>query len=185
MTSILNKFRRFHRSERGVVAVETLIMIPLLAWTIVAMAVYFDAFRTKSINLKAAYTISDMLSRASPDVDAAFIDGLKDTFDYLVESPNPTWVRTTLIQFDTEDPMDDTDGKYILMWSQGAEGKPKLTNVTLAHFKKWTPVMGDGDSMLIVETSMHYVPFYDLFSPYELYNVVMTPPRFTPPKWKT
>lgn len=183
MFYVLNKLRNFRRCERGILAVEALLMIPLLAWTLVAMSIFFDAFRSKSINLKAAYTISDMLSRVTPDVNDDFIDGLKVTFDYLVESPNPTWVRTSLIQFDTQDPADSTDGKYILKWSQGAVGKPKITAVTLVHLEKWIPIMGHGDSLLIVETSMQYVPIYNLFSSYEIYNVVMTRPRFTPPMW--
>lgn len=185
MSYILNKIRKFTRDEGGTATTEAVLVFPMLAWAIVAMAVYFDAFRVRSVNLKAAYTISDMISRENPFVGPNYIGGLNTVYDFLASSANPTWVRVSLVQFDTEDPLDDSDGVHILQWSYGTNGKPDLTQATMElEVESQIPVMGHGDSLVLVETHMQYVPFLDVgIAPYALDNFIATRPRFTPPQW--
>jgi Flp pilus assembly pilin Flp len=182
---MLNKIRKFTRDEGGTATVEAIIILPMLAWAIVAMAVYFDAFRVRSVNLKAAYTISDMISRENPFVGPNYIGGLNTVYDFLASSNNPTWVRVSLVQFDTEDPLNDNDGVHILQWSHGTNGKPDLTQASmLLEVDSQIPVMGHGDSLVLVETHMQYMPFADIgIDPYALDNFIATRPRFTPPQW--
>ena len=186
MSYILKKARAFRRDETGTATIEFVIIFPILAWSIVAMAVYFDAFRVKSVNLKAAYTISDMLSRENPIIDQAYLDGLKTTFDFLVASNNPTTVRITLVQFETNDPDDPGDDEHLFQYSEVSGSIPPLTQGTLSEIENQIPIMGDGDSVMIVETHMNYVPTFNIgIDPYDLNTLIVTRPRFPPPCWET
>ena len=179
-----NRIYAFASDERGTATTEAIIVLPMLVWSMVAISVYFDAFRARSTNLKAAYTISDMMSRENPFVGPNYVGGLNTVYDFLAASANPTWIRITLIQFDTEDPLNDADGRYILQWSYGTHGQPKLNDATLDDLKPRIPIMGDGDSLLLVETHMTYEPFANIgFDPYDLNNFIATRPRDTPPIW--
>ena len=187
MQYIMNKIRKFARDEGGTAVIETVVIFPMLVWAVVAMAVFFDAYRIRSVNLKAAYTISDMLSRENPIVDSNYINGLKTMYDFLVASKSPTWIRVTLVQFETNDPDDPNDDEYIFKWSKASGGSvPDLNQTTLSEVEPDIPIMGDGDSVIIVETHMRYQPAFDVgLKPYDLDNVIVTRPRFAPPCWET
>lgn len=184
MFHIADRIRAFARDERGTATTEAIIVLPMLVWSMVAISTYFDAFRARSTTLKAAYTISDMLSRENPFIGPRYIGGLNTVYDFLAASPNPTWIRVTLIQFDTEDPLVETDGQYILKWSHGTHGKPKLNDATLVNLYSQIPFLDHGDNLLLVESHMTYEPFSNIgLDPYDLNNFVATRPRFLPPQW--
>lgn len=184
MLNLINRCRDFARDERGTATTELIIILPMLVWSMTAITLYFDAFRARSTNLKAAYTISDMISRENPFIGPNYINGLNTVYDFLAASNNPTWIRITLVQFDTEDPSNDADGIHILQWSHGTNGKIDLTQGTLYKVENQIPIMGHGDSLILVESHMKYVPFAEIgFASYDLDNFVATRPRFTPPQW--
>lgn len=186
MSFILNKIRDFYHDTRGTAVVEFVVMVPLLATLLVALVVYFDAFRAKSTNLKAAYTISDMMSREAC-TDSNYIDGLQVVFDFLISAPQPTWVRVTLVQFDTgdvTDPGNDADDTYIKRWSYGTNGKPQHTDASIDSISHEIPVMPHGDSALIIETHMTYFPAFEVgIDPFDINNRIITRPRWVPPIW--
>lgn len=185
MLRILNKIRNFCRKDDGTVILEAVIIIPTLAAIITAMIVFFEAYRLKSVNLKAAYTVSDMISRKYPTVDGDYVDGLKVMYDFLVSSVNPTSMRVTMVQFDTEDPENDDDGLHILQWSHGVGDFDDLTAGTLSTIEDGIPLMGHGDSLIIVQTQMDYVPPFNVgLRPFQINNFVATRPRFIPPCWE-
>ena len=184
MLHLTDRIRAFASDERGTATTEAIIVLPMLVWSMVAISIYFDAFRARSTTLKAAYTISDMLSRENPLVGPNYIGGLNTVYDFLAASPNPTWIRVTLIQYDTEDPLVDTDGQYILKWSHGTHGKPKLNDASLINFYNRIPIMGHGDNLFLVESHMTYEPFAHIgLDAYDFGNFIATRPRFPPPQW--
>lgn len=186
MLHITDRIRTFASDERGTATTEAIIVLPLLIWSMVAMSQYFDGFRARSTNLKAAYTISDMISRENPFVGPNYITGLNTVYDFLAATPHPTWIRVTLVQFDTEDPLNEDDGRHIVKWSHGTNGKIKLPNGTLHDdsVKVRIPVMGNGDSLILVETHMQYEPFANIgLGSFSQDNFIATRPRFPPPQW--
>ncbi len=186
MFYILNKIRNFRREETGTVTVEFVIIFPILTWCILAMSAYFDAYRVKIVNLKAAYTISDMISREYPTLDQPYLNGLKTMFDFLVSSDNPTTVRITMVQFEANDPDNPNDDEHIFKYSAVAGAIPKLTPGTLHQIKDSIPIMGDGDSLMIVETHMSYEPIFDIgLDQFDMNYLIATRPRPTPPCWET
>lgn len=184
---IHRKLQHFYRRENGTAVIEMMIMIPFLFTMLLAMVVYFNAYRTKNLNLKAAYTISDMLSRENPIVDESYIDGLHTVFRFSVGSPQPSKIRVTKFQFDTEDPNNPSDGRYILKWSHGTTGATAHTEATVEAMKDVIPIMAHGATALMVETHMKYIaPFNVGIDPVDFTNLVITRPRWGQgPCWET
>ncbi len=186
MSYLTNKARNFWDDEAGTAVIETAIIFPMLMTTLVAMSVYFNAFRVRSVNLKAAYTISDMVSRVVPILTPNFVDGLGTMYQFLSGSSNPTWIRLTLVRFKDNDPAITSDDQYIIEYSYGTNGQPAQTDATLVNIKNRIPKMADGDTTYIMETHMHFVPMFKIgLNEYDLDHVIMTRPRSVPACWQT
>ena len=186
MTTIRKLFRNLYRDESGTAVIEAIIIFPILTWALVAMTVYFDAFRTRSVNLKAAFTISDLLSRQKSTVDGDFIDGLEVIFNSLISSRHPTWIRTTLIRFDANDPDDPIDDEHIVQWSYATGPADEYNDTSILTVKNLIPVMGNGDTALIIETHTRYVPTFDIgLASSNMDQFIVTRPRFGSPCWES
>ncbi|MBS0565320.1 MAG: hypothetical protein JSR87_12870 [Proteobacteria bacterium] len=174
----------FRRDDRGAMEVEGILASTFLIWWYIASFQYFDAFKQKNINLKAAYTIADMLSRetgpangdptATP-VNQAYINGLNTMFDYLTYSRKPTWIRVTSVYFDT------TTNKYHVDWSAASgSGHQLMTTPILQNYKNRLPILPDGDSVILVETFMAYEPIFSIGINAQVYSTfITTSPRFS------
>ncbi len=166
----------FREDARGSLSMETVLVFPLLMWAYIAMFIYFDAFRVQSTNLKAAYAVSDLLSREAV-VNQDYIDGMNQVFDYLIASSDPTWLRVTFVRWD------DNDEEYKVIWSHSTRGKPVHTNATInsANVVNKIPEMPVGDRAIIVETHMTYQPIFNVgLGQLSLDNFIVTRPRRGP-----
>ena len=146
----------FVEDTRASLSVETTLIMPLLTWWYVGSFVYFDAFRQQNVNLKAAYSVADMISREKNTLTQGYLDGLNKVFDYLTAADKPTWIRVTTIGWD-----EDTK-KFTLGPSHTTKGKPAHTPVTLNAMADRIPAMLEGDSAFIVETNATYEPFFNV-----------------------
>jgi hypothetical protein len=145
---------------------EGIMAATFLIWWYIASFQFFDAYRQKNINLKAAYTEADMLSRETgpipgdPDsttVNAAYVQGLNTVFDYLTYSNKPTWVRVTSVYWDS------SQQKYRVDWTANSSaGHPVMTTPTLQNYANRIPVLPVGDTIILVETFMAYEPMFSL-----------------------
>lgn len=183
---IKDSLSRFARDDGAAVTVEWVFMFPMLVWAFAGIFSFFDMFRTKNTNMTAAYTISDMLSRNDGNaVDQAYLDGLHTVFDYLVSSPNPTWIRVTSFVWNED------NGLYELHWSHTAESvdipvtMPVMTQQDLNDVADRIPIMADGDCAFLLETSAVYtplfsnLPFMSTLAPTQNFNnFIVTQPRF-------
>lgn len=178
--SVLSRLRLhtqgFARRERGSMPVEGLIASTWLIWWYIASFQFFDAYRQKNINLKAAYTIADMISRVQPTnaIDADYIAGLNTLFDYLTFSRKPTWVRVTSVIWD------DIDNRFEVAWSYANGSVGGRTDDTLQSVSNRIPIMPSGDSVIVVETNMAYEPIFNIGLTAHWYtSFIATRPRFT------
>jgi Flp pilus assembly protein TadG len=71
MKNLITRLRQFGRDETGNVAIESVIFMPLILSIMAATFSFHDAFRHKSLNIKAAYTISDAISRQTDPINNA------------------------------------------------------------------------------------------------------------------
>lgn len=178
------RLRRFTKRSDGGLSVEAVIILPLMLLGFGLTATYYDAFRARTANLKAAYTVGDLLSRQKEPVDQDFIDGLADVFDYLTDDTEASWIRVSVVSWSV------SEDKLLLKWSKVAGTNPEdeMDQADLDNMLDRIPVMADGDTIILVETHMDYsavlehLPFYStwLHSGIEFENFVVTSPRFVP-----
>ncbi|WP_298839563.1 TadE/TadG family type IV pilus assembly protein [uncultured Roseobacter sp.] len=164
---------RFRRSEDGNVAIEAMIILPLVFWAYLGMFSIFDAYRQYTNNQKATYTISDMISRQVSPLDNSFIDGAQDLFDELTRAVAESHMRVSVVQYDT------AAGTYEVVWSQVRGMFVALTSTDVASWHDRLPVMPDDDQIIVVETRTEFDPLFDLgLANRNIDNFVFTRPRY-------
>lgn len=173
---ILNRIRRFGRDENGSYSLEAMLLFPIMAWAYIGMFIFFDAYRQQNVNLKASYTISDMLSRETELINMAYLDGMNKVLDYLTYSRFDTYLRVTVVYYDA-----DID-RHILVWSEGTRNKPSLNQEEVEEqLSPHIPIMADTDTAIVVETWAAYEPIASVgIPPVSFENIVVTSPRFAP-----
>ena len=175
MTPLLSRLvRRFRRDERGSYSMELMILFPMLVFGYMGMFVFFDAFRQQNVNLKASYTLSDILSRQTTPVGAQWMTGLNQMLDYLTTSNHPTYVRTTVVYWDED------RQQHVKMWSEGSFGVAGLSQDEIdRELTPKIPMLAHADTAIVLETFMMYEPIASVgIGPTEFHNVVVTSPRF-------
>ncbi|MCV6824946.1 MULTISPECIES: TadE/TadG family type IV pilus assembly protein [Halocynthiibacter] len=186
--STLKKFtpkslRRFAKRDEGSMSVEAILMFPLLTWAYVATFAFFDAFQARSVNLKATFTVADMISRELNTVDADYIDGLLKLFNSLADSADEeTWLRITSIRCVSDCDIGDENPRVLSNeWSYATGSTPALTQETLMSFDGAIPVMPEDDYVLMIETNMSYQPTFNVGLPVlEMNEIAVTRSRFVP-----
>lgn len=175
---LMTRLRRFLGDDRdGSMAVEAMFALPIMMWSLFAGYVYFDAQRMKTLNIKSAYTVADVLSREanvdSGDMDmmhglAWMLSGARDDIDVSL--------RVSVVRYDT-----DTDSYYV-QWSQ-EEGDhwSAMTTGEANTMSDQLPMATDLDSLIVVQTYMMYTPIFDAgLSDTPLESIIVTRPRYTP-----
>jgi len=173
--SVQRRLKGFLRDERATVAIEGIIMIPMLFWGYVAMFTFFDAYRQTSVNVKAAYTISDMVSRETTPINPAYMNGAYALLELLTRSPEPTKLRVTVIRWD------NVNQKYKMDCSKTKGNIGALTNTAVGGMASKLPVMVHNERLIFIETWSKYSPPFRVgLQEQDLYNAVFTRPRFAP-----
>ncbi|MBJ3761815.1 hypothetical protein ILP92_03510 [Maribius pontilimi] len=176
LSTITTSLKRFARDTSGAYSIEAALVLPTLIWAGLSSLTYVDGYRQQTMNLRTTYALSDMLSRQWDPVGPKFIDGLGRVHDHLTESDDETYLRVTVAYWDA------IDEEHKLVWSDSTDDGPtEVTQETLNSIAGAIPTMANGDSAIIVETWMDYVPAFNIgLKPNRFYNRVVTSPRFTP-----
>jgi len=167
----------FRREEDGSVAIETVILVPILFWTFLTSLGIFHAYRQHSISQKAGYTIGYMISRETNPIDREYMEGAQKLLQFLTLADlNDTTIRISSVKYDEDE---DT---YLKEWSkvQGG-GKGELSEDEVAGLHSRLPIMNDNEFMMIVETWVDYTPMFDIsLEQHDVVNFVFTRPRYAP-----
>lgn len=147
--------RAWHKDESGSVAVETVLMVPLLAWAMLATLTYFDAYRNEAISFKAGLVLADAVSRET-QVDDAYIDGLYGLHQFLMLKDKNPDMRVTVFRYR------ENEDDYRRVWSESRGTQPSLNNASLNALRARLPVMTDGESAILVETWSDYKAPYTI-----------------------
>lgn len=167
-------FRRFVRDQRGSAVVEAVLVFPILCWAYLGTFVFFDGFRAQSINVKAAYTVGDILSRQTDYVTPEFLDSMYALQGVLTDTDEARRMRVTAFKY-------RTDGDRLeVRWSKvRGDGVAPHTDGTLADLRDRIPVLADGEVAILTETWMEYTPPMDVgVDPLTFTEVVVTRPRY-------
>jgi hypothetical protein len=164
--------RRFAGDEGGVITVESLLVLPLYLFWFVTTFQLFQIFRLAGINEKAAYTISDIISRenGANAINQAYVNGVHSLYNYLLANRGETWVRVTLVGYDA------VLDQYETVWSVATTGMEKREG-DLSYLRNRLPVMPASETVILVETlndTRLSLPFP--FSAMETF--IVTRPRF-------
>lgn len=181
MLPVKNAIRNFVNDEGGSLLAELVIVLPVLVWSYFALFVYWDAFRSMNTVQKAAYTISDTISREMKTFSPTYVDGLRNVMDYMLDDDQDVKLRLTSITFDED------EDKYIVMWSYSpGNDMPKMTNGMLDDLEFRIPDMADSDYATILETEVPYVPIFNVgMGDQNLTQFIVTRPRFVSPNCLT
>lgn len=176
MRQVMNMMRRFGRDDQGSLVAEAVMVLPFMLWAYIALFVYWDAFRSINTVQKAAYTISDMISREQLTITPAYIAGMDRIMERLVDEDQDVSLRVTSIVFD------EADDRNEVMWSLSpGNALTPLTTSALRDLASQIPEMADGDSVVIVEVQVDYVPTFNVgVSDMTLSQFIVTRPRFFP-----
>ena len=179
--------RKFFRDETGSLSIEALLCFPLVSWCLAASLVFWDAYYAKSINMRAAYTIGDMISRETGEMDDAYMEGMNDVLNFIMKGRYESRMRVTVITPDMTDAefaavTKIEDMKYSVEWSYASEGfNGQLTNASLVNFEGQLPYLAKGDVAIMVETNVGYTPFFDVGLGNLLFaDLTVTRPRISP-----
>ncbi|KAJ55314.1 hypothetical protein ACMU_11490 [Actibacterium mucosum KCTC 23349] len=165
------------------ITAEAVIAMPFLVWWYIGSFVFFDAFQARNVNLKAAYTVADMLSREDGSVNANYIYGLERVYSYLATgSGSNAAIRVTLVRCSQNC---DQDNGYRLLevdWSMGTDDLAALTTGQMSTYLDDIPIMPAGDRVILLETFIDYEPAWDvgILNPSDFDNLIVTRPRFVP-----
>jgi hypothetical protein len=166
---------RFARDNEGSLTLEAVVMFPMLFWAMLSMLVFFDGYRQNGLNVKAAFTIGDMISREVVPITPAYLDGAVNLFDELSRSASAPRMRVSVVYFRA------SENKFYRDWSQQRGGVPVLTNADLVNMRNRLPTVPDNERLILVETWSNYQPPFNVgINQQDLYNFVFTRPRFAP-----
>ncbi|MGR3513670.1 MAG: TadE/TadG family type IV pilus assembly protein [Paracoccaceae bacterium] len=173
-------FRKTFRDERGSFSVEAILMFPMLVWAFMAMYVFFEGLRESNINLKATYTVADVLSRETEEIDMRYLNNMNTIYEWLARTDQDTEMRVSVVIWD------DVGKKHDLYWSEGVNGREDLTQeMVRTNITPHVPILAHQATAIVVETWVDYTPIMDIpimpigLRETEIYNIVVTAPRFT------
>jgi len=165
--------RRFWKDERAAIAMEAVIITPVLAWTFIGSFVFFDAYRTYNSSIKATYAVADILSRQTDTVFGYDIEGMAQIFDHLVRNNGDARLRVTQIFYVAS--LDE----YRVDWSYATNGEARLFTSNLVDMEELLPTMANAERLILVQSFIPYRPVFqsgmDIIT---FSNFTFTRPRF-------
>lgn len=165
----------FLRREDGTVAIEAMIIMPVMFWAYLSMFAIQDAFRTYGIHNKAAFAIGDAISRETVPLDDDYLNGTRDLFEYLAHSQGNTDMRVSQIWFDGD------ANEYKRDWSEVRGNMPELTDIDVKNWHDKLPIMISNERVVLFETWSSYDPPFETgLTVDEIRTFVFTRPRYAP-----
>ena len=185
MTRFKSLFRAFADDQRGSMAIELVMVVPIIVWAMLSTLVYFDAFRNEAMSKRAGLTIADMVSREQNTVDPTFINGAYELLRALTNTGTDPDMRITVYSYD------DPSQTYRVEWSEPKGSMIRLTTADLANLKAAgrLPILAHDDRAILVETNTYYsAPFSVGLGPFASIDLddvtfrtfTVIRPRFTP-----
>ncbi|WP_370284028.1 TadE/TadG family type IV pilus assembly protein [Pseudooceanicola sp.] len=174
------RLSRFRAETSGNVAIEALILLPLLFWAYLAMFSYFDMLRQQSLNQKASFTVADMLSRETLEINDQYVTNAHDLFKSMIRSDSSTAMRISVLKWNAP------SNRFDVMWSE-ARGPATAMNAGQANgMTAKLPLMPSGEEVILVETWTTYaIPFKIGMDDFEMNTFTFVRPRFTSQlKWE-
>lgn len=165
--------RDFAEDETGVVAAEAVITLPILAWAYAATFVWFDAFKSETQYMKAAYALADAISREMAPITPTYIDSVEKMLNFMTDSAERVQVRVSIVCWSVD------DEEYRVAWSQTRGGADALSNANVNNYSAHLPSMTQYEELIFLETWTVWEPAFNMgLEARTMYNPIVTKPRF-------
>lgn len=177
-----SSMRRFSRNEDGLASAEMIMVLPFYLFCILGTFTFWDAYDVVNRSQKAAYAVSDLVTRKQDNVTEAYVNGMFNTMQYMMGPSLPTRTRITSVFYS------ESRNRYEVLWSRSSyPSVPRLTTATLPTLRDHLPVMQDGDALIVVEANVEFEPILGAeilamtrVEAGTMRHVVVTRPRFLP-----
>ena len=173
--SLFSRLRRFRDETDGNVTIEFVLAMPILFWAFMASFVFYDGYRQSTVNLKAAYTIGDLISRETEEINDNYIDSMHNLLTMMVDSASSGDVdlRISVVRWD------EADDRYYVDWSANRGFSEELADANVMELETRLPVMPDNERVILIETNNLFRPLFRVgLDDIDLENFVFTRPRF-------
>jgi len=182
LQAIKNRLRNFSGNEDGLASADMILMLPLYLFCILGTFTFWDAYDVANRSQKATYSVSDLVTRKQDNVTEAYVNGMFGTMQYMMGPSLPTRTRITSVFYN------GAQNQYQVIWSRSSyPGIPQLTTATLPSIASHLPILADGDSLIVVETSVEFKPIVGFvmralnqLPEGTMTHVIATRPRFLP-----
>lgn len=173
---VKSRIQAFRSDTDASVTVEFVMAVPMLFWALAGSYVFLDGYRQSSVNLKAAYTISDMLSRETEAINDDYLDSMYELHRLLTRATSSTTLRVTVVHWD------ENDGRFYHDWSQTRGTIDPLTSSDVLLMTDRLPVVPNAERVILVETTNTFVPTFSNvgLGTLSLDNFIFTSLRFGP-----
>lgn len=173
---IKTRLTSFREDMSGTASVEAAIIIPAIFWAFGAGFTFFDAYRAQAVAEKAAYTVSDMISRETLTITPTYVTNMRNIYrDLSGLSNSETALRITVMRWDEE------DGRFYIDWAKRRGDIPRLRNRDVADYQELLPPMVDMERIILVETASDYSPAFNFALPDRMIETfVFVRPRYAP-----
>ena len=162
---------RLWSDERATLSVEAVIVMPVLLWTLLAILVFWDGFRASAATVKAAYAVSDLVSRERSALDQGYLDGMRGVLDAMSRAGQAgdlgrdgagslrMSVARSRIDSETEDAAGDTiyETTLVLDWSH-ASGSDLSPVTSIDEIRAHIPELAPGDQLMVIEAHVPWSP---------------------------
>ena len=164
--SFVRTMKDFRNDESGVIAVEFVLVMPILVWCLLSTFVYFDVYRVESTSKRAALTIADMYSREEANITPAYLNGTRALLRTLTYEESDPDYRVTVYRYQA------SDDSYRVVWSRNRGLLPNYRNSDLLPLRPQLPIMANGDRAILVQTRTEYdAPFNIGLGPFTSTNL--------------
>ncbi|WOI35097.1 TadE/TadG family type IV pilus assembly protein [Tritonibacter scottomollicae] len=166
--------RRFRHREDGNIAIETAIYLPFLLGVFAVTFTLFDLFRQETVNTKAAYTVSDLISRETTALNDEYINSIYTLGRMMARANSGMSMRVSVIRWDAD------DARYYVDWSVERGAQMDIwTDATVVDIEDKLPTMPDEERIIVVETWNDVEPAFNVgLGTRNIYNLVFSRPRF-------
>ncbi|KQB97267.1 hypothetical protein AL073_09530 [Loktanella sp. 1ANDIMAR09] len=169
MKSISSLLRAFRDDERGSMAIELLLVVPILLWVFLSTFVYFDVFRVETNSVRATITLAEMFSREDT-VNSTFLNSAQSVLQTLTfEESNPDYRVTVYTYNQSED-------EFQVVWSRrrgdGFAENLRTADLDVLRAEGRLPPMDNFDQNIYIETRTEYdAPFNIGLGPFTVTNL--------------
>ena len=160
LTHAFAALRRYLTEDRGVIALETVVITPLLFLGLLFSYEYYGMIRQQSLQDKATYTVADMLSRETTVVDDTYIDNTKRLFDMLTKDVETSQLRVSVVRYhrNESENIDEFELRWTALRGDGSLTELDEPAIGEMHGEKVFPDTLAGQDLIMVETRTVYRP---------------------------